>query len=58
MRGRRTYGERLALALDLLADPVYDSLLEGPTSFESLPDTMPGILAPGGLCHIVTYGDK
>lgn len=58
MRGRRTYGQRLALALDLLADPAYDALLEGPTPFESLPDAMPGILAPGGLCHVVTYGDK
>ena len=57
MRGRRTYGQRLALALDLLADPVYDSLLEGPTRFAILSDAMPGILAPGGLCHVITYGE-
>ena len=56
MRGRRTHGERLALALDLLADPVFDTLLEGPTLFESLPCAMPAILAPGGLCHVITYG--
>lgn len=58
MRGRRTHRERLALALDLLADPVYDALLEGPTRFVDLPNAMPGILAPGGLCHVVTYGTE
>lgn len=57
MRGRRTYAERLALALDLLADPAYDALLDGPTSFEMLPTRMPEILAPGGLCHVITYGE-
>ena len=57
MRGRRTYGQRLALALDLLADPAYDALLEGPTPFESLVDAMPRILTQGGLCHVITYGD-
>jgi threonine dehydrogenase-like Zn-dependent dehydrogenase len=55
MRGRRTHAERLALALDLLADPVFDFLLEGPTRFEDLPHAMPSILAPGGLCHVITY---
>jgi len=58
MRGRRSHGERLALALELLADPRYDRLLEGPTRFEDLPDAMPDILAPGGLCHVITYGTK
>ncbi len=57
MRGRRTYGQRLAQALDLLADPAYDALLQGPTPFESLPSAMPWILAPGGLCHVITYGE-
>ena len=33
MRGRRTHAERLALALDLLADPAFDALLEAPTRF-------------------------
>ena len=60
MRGRRTYAQRLALALDLLADPAYDALLEPPTPFESLPEAMPRLLAggplAGGLCHVVTYG--
>lgn len=56
MRGRRTHAERLALALDLLADPVFDTLLQGPTRFEDMPAAMPAILAPGGLCHVITYG--
>lgn len=56
MRGRRTHGQRLALALDLLADAAYDALLEPPTRFEDLPAAMPRLLA-GGLCHVVTYGD-
>ena len=55
MRGRRTHGERLALALDLLADPVFDALLDGPTRFEDMPRAMPSILAPGGLCHVILY---
>ena len=57
MRGRFTHAQRLALALDLLRDPAYDALLEGPTRFTDLPAAMPGILAPGGLCHVITYGD-
>jgi threonine dehydrogenase-like Zn-dependent dehydrogenase len=55
MRGRRTHAQRLAMALALLADPAYDALLEGPTRFDELPTAMPRILAPGGLCHVITY---
>jgi hypothetical protein len=55
MRGRRTHGERLALALSLLADPVFDALLDQMVPFGELPARMPGLLA-GGLCHVVTYG--
>ncbi len=55
MRGRRSFSERLATALALLDNPAYDALLEGPTRFEDLPDAMPRILAPGGLCHVITY---
>lgn len=54
MRGRRTHGERLALALALLADPAFDCLLEPPTDFADLPRAMPRLLA-GGLCHVVRY---
>ena len=56
MRGRRSHAERLALALDLLADPAFDALLDGPTRFEDMPAAMPRILAPGGLCHVIIYG--
>jgi len=55
MRGRRTYAERLGAALALLDNPAYDALLEGPVRFEDLPEAMPRILAPGGLCHVITY---
>ncbi len=55
MRGRRTPRERLALALDLLRDPVFDVLLEPATRFADLPAAMPRLLA-GGLCHVIDYG--
>lgn len=58
MRGRRSHAERLAMALDLLADPAYDGLLQGPTRFDDLPQAMPAILAPGGLCHVISYGTE
>jgi NADPH:quinone reductase-like Zn-dependent oxidoreductase len=58
MRGRRSHCERLAMALELLADPAYDALLDGPTRFEDMPGMMPRILAPGGLCHVITYGNE
>ena len=57
MRGRRTHAERLATALSLLNDANFDALLQGPTRFEDLPAAMPSILRPGGLCHVITYGD-
>lgn len=56
MRSRRSRAERLALAMSLLGNPAFDALLEGPTRFENLPRAMARILAPGGLCHVITYG--
>jgi threonine dehydrogenase-like Zn-dependent dehydrogenase len=56
MRGRRDFAGRLALALDLLADPAYDALLEPATKFDDLPQAMGKLLA-GGLCHLITYGN-
>ncbi|MFI1567464.1 dehydrogenase [Streptomyces sp. NPDC020490] len=56
-RANRSYGDRLALALDLLADPALDALVTGESHFEELPDVMPG-LASGqipALCHRVRY---
>lgn len=62
-RHRRTTAQRLALALELLEDPVFDTFLGGPTDFEDLPEAMDGLAsegpegsgAQGGLCHIIRY---
>ena len=57
-RGNRSYGDRLALALKLLADPALDALITGESTFEELPEVMPK-LASGeipALCHLVRYG--
>ncbi|MGY0064937.1 zinc-dependent alcohol dehydrogenase [Streptomyces sp. LZ34] len=55
---RRTFADRLALALELLADPALDALVTGECAFEELPEVLPR-LASGelpGLCHRVRYG--
>jgi threonine dehydrogenase-like Zn-dependent dehydrogenase len=56
---RRTTGERLELALDLLRDPAFDTLITGVSRFDQLPDVMPQ-LASGALpalCHTVSYSE-
>jgi threonine dehydrogenase-like Zn-dependent dehydrogenase len=56
-RARRTTRDRLALALDLLADPALDALITGESAFAELPDVMPR-LASGdlpGICHRIRY---
>ncbi|MBM4791868.1 zinc-binding alcohol dehydrogenase [Streptomyces sioyaensis] len=56
-RARRTFADRLALALDLLADPAFDALVTGESAFEDLPRVMPR-LASGdlpALCHRIRY---
>jgi threonine dehydrogenase-like Zn-dependent dehydrogenase len=58
MRARRSHAERLTMALELLADPAYDALLDGPTQFDDMSRMMPRILQPGGLCHVITYGTE
>ncbi len=55
MRGRRAYADRLATALELLGDPVFDLLLDTRVAFKDMPAEMPRLLA-GGLCHVITYG--
>ncbi|WP_405462987.1 zinc-binding alcohol dehydrogenase [Streptomyces jietaisiensis] len=58
-RTTRTYAHRLALALDLLADPALDALVTGECAFDELPEVMPQ-LASGAipaLCHRVHYSD-
>ena len=55
--GRRTTADRLALALDLLRDPVFDALITGQSRFSELPEVM-ARLADGSLpalCHTITY---
>ncbi|MGM1064400.1 zinc-dependent alcohol dehydrogenase [Saccharothrix sp. Mg75] len=56
-RPDRTYAERMALALELLADPVFDALITGESRFDELPDVLPR-LASGelpALCHRVDH---
>ncbi|GAA4734102.1 zinc-dependent alcohol dehydrogenase [Phytohabitans rumicis] len=58
-RGRRSFADRLALALELLADPAFDALISGECDFDDLPEVLPR-LAGGdlpALCHVVRYGD-
>ena len=56
-RGRRTTAERLALALGLLRDPAFDTLLTGESPFEDLPEVMARLVRGDlpGLCHSVVY---
>jgi len=56
-RDRRSYADRLALALELLADPRFDALITGRSAFDELPEVLPR-LADGSLpalCHVVSY---
>ncbi|OYW10537.1 MAG: dehydrogenase [Rhodospirillales bacterium 12-71-4] len=60
MRGRRSHGERLALALSLLDDARLDALLGPDTAFSDLPAALPSLLSPPSgahqpLCPVVTY---
>ncbi|MEU3862276.1 zinc-binding alcohol dehydrogenase [Streptomyces sp. NPDC028722] len=58
-RAGRTYADRMALALDLLADPALDALVTGESAFEELPSVLPR-LASGSipaLCHRIRYTD-
>ncbi|TPQ23282.1 zinc-dependent alcohol dehydrogenase [Streptomyces sporangiiformans] len=54
---RRTYADRLALALELLADPALDALITGACAFEELPEAMVALAAgeTRALCHLVRY---
>jgi 2-desacetyl-2-hydroxyethyl bacteriochlorophyllide A dehydrogenase len=56
-RARRTHRERLAAALALLADPVYDDLITGRCTLDALPERMAQLaIAPdGALAEIVRY---
>ena len=56
-RGSRTFADRLALALDLLRDPAFDTLLTGESPFGELPGVMARLAAGSlpALCHSITY---
>ncbi|GAA5012018.1 zinc-dependent alcohol dehydrogenase [Streptomyces siamensis] len=58
-RSGRTYADRLALALELLAEPAFDALVTGECAFGELPDVMAKLAAGSipGLCHRVVYDD-
>jgi Zn-dependent alcohol dehydrogenase len=60
LRGRRTHAQRMALALDLLANPALDALVGTATAFADLAEAMPRLLNPPPdeappLCPLVTY---
>ncbi|WP_433803721.1 zinc-dependent alcohol dehydrogenase [Actinomycetospora sp. CA-084318] len=56
-RARRTYADRMALALRLLADDRFEALITRTVPFESLPDTMADLAAGApGLAVRVQYG--
>ena len=55
---RRTTAGRLALALELLRDTVFDIIITGASRFDELPSVMAS--AAGGLpalCHTVAYDE-
>lgn len=56
-RPRWRHRDRLALALDLLADPVFDALITSEGVFADLPADLARLAADGGgvLCHRVVY---
>jgi threonine dehydrogenase-like Zn-dependent dehydrogenase len=53
----RTYAQRLAVALDLLADPAFDALVTSECRFDELPVVLPVLISrePSELCLRVTY---
>lgn len=56
-RARRTHGDRLRLALDLLRDDAFDALITGSSPFQELPATMPRLVSGEmrAICHVVDY---
>jgi threonine dehydrogenase-like Zn-dependent dehydrogenase len=58
-RVRRGYPDRMALALRLLADPVFDVLVTREVRFADLPSALPAIVdEPSALGVRVTYGEE
>jgi NADPH:quinone reductase-like Zn-dependent oxidoreductase len=59
-RGRRGYGDRLALALRLLRDPAFDALLSGESRFADLPDVLQQLTENRlpAICHLISYDEE
>jgi NADPH:quinone reductase-like Zn-dependent oxidoreductase len=59
-RSSRTTADRLALALELLRDRAFDTLLTGSSPFEELPAVMARLAAGSlpALCHVIDYPDS
>jgi NADPH:quinone reductase-like Zn-dependent oxidoreductase len=59
-RVRRTTSDRLALAMRLLEDPVFDTFITGHAPFGALPQTMESIFdnGAGTLCQVIDYPDE
>jgi NADPH:quinone reductase-like Zn-dependent oxidoreductase len=56
-RTRRTTGDRLRLALQLLEDPIFDTFITGHAPFGALPQTMESIFNDSSqiLCQVIDY---
>jgi hypothetical protein len=56
-RSRRTTSDRLALAMQMLKDPVFDVFITGHAPFGALPQTMEMIFNDGidALCQVIDY---
>jgi hypothetical protein len=56
-RATWSHRQRLAAAMELLADPRLDALLAPAVPFRDLPERLPAILAPGSgvLCQVIDY---
>jgi threonine dehydrogenase-like Zn-dependent dehydrogenase len=59
-RGRRSFSDRMSLALRLLANPVFDVLITDERPFEDLPRLMPELTGGelSSLCVRVVYGQQ
>ncbi|HEY8471697.1 MAG TPA: zinc-binding alcohol dehydrogenase [Natronosporangium sp.] len=59
-RDRRSYADRLNLALALLREPAFDALITGECDFDDLPGVMAALAAGElpALCHRVRYPEE
>jgi hypothetical protein len=61
-RSRRTYADRLRLAMELLEDRSFDTLLTGTSTLDELPGVLARLARPADgdrttLCHSIDYSD-